>query len=347
MSSVKLIAREADSDTLPIIPTLLRWAETRRASMILFDGNGEILYTSKSVKKLLDLQDPLKGRRIGEIFNIISCDRLEGNENEAHHVTIRFTDSPQSPLMEGLLIMGEECSLLDLGWHFKDRDLEMHPDRTEPLAEFVAQIAHEIRNPLAGIGTTIDILAQQNDGESRKYCMLLKSEVDRVANMLKNLMNWCAPTDRCHGKAHFQETLRRCVDFLKIVARIQDITIAVKMEEDPVIVRLSETKLTSVLQNVMMNALESMSDGGRLEITGSTVDEPRRLQILITDTGRGIELNDLDSVFKPFWSKRKGGTGLGLAVTKRYISEAGGTIHIESATGQGTSVTINLPLHDK
>lgn len=347
MSSVQLLAEAGvDREMRSSVPTLIHWAETRRASIVLFNVNGEILYVSRSVRKLLDPQDSLKGRRIGEIFDIISCDKIEESENEAHHVTIRFTDSPQSPLMDGLLILGETSSLLDLGWHCKKGDIDLHPDQTEPLAEFMAQIAHEIRNPLAGIGTTIDILAQESEGDNLKYCMLLKSEVGRVANLLKNLMHWSAPADRCQGKCSFQDTLERCLNLIKIVARIQDVSITQEIDETPMLVHLSEAKLTSVLQNVIMNAMESMVDGGLLSIDACMANPPRMVRIVVSDTGSGIESEDLESVFNPFWSKRKGGTGLGLAVTKRYITEAGGEIQIRSTKGEGTQVEIHLPLHD-
>jgi two-component system, sporulation sensor kinase D len=225
-----------------------------------------------------------------------------------------------------------------------DRSVNDNPgDGAEPLADFVAQIAHEVRNPLAGIATTIDILGDMYDEKGKNYCALLKKEVGRVSNMLKNLLNLCTPSGKHKSACNFKKTLWMCIEFYELLARNSDVTITLEMDQTEVMVPMSETKLMSVLQNVIINALESMEGGGYLTLR-CTMDQEDSLQLALRDTGKGIDKKNQESVFKPFWSDRKGGTGLGLAVTRRFISEAGGTINLRSFPGQGTEVCITLPI---
>lgn len=325
-----------------MISALGMWADFRNESLMLYNNDNVVLYASKYMKKLLN-REGLCGEKLDQILELSPTEEPEERNDQNEKVVVKILGDASMPRMDGMVFTNNNIHLLDLSRRSNSGVLRM--DVESSLAEFVAQIAHEVRNPLAGIATTIDILSDMYDNEEGKtYCALLNREIDRVATMLKNLMDLASPSgaELQAGRCNFKSVLWKCIEFYEVVAQAKDVTIELDLDQGDIITPISETRLSSILRNVIINAFESMKNSGRLSVLCKT-SPSGRLQTYIMDTGKGIESEELQKMFKPFWSTRRGGTGLGLAVAKRFINEAGGTITAKSALGRGTTVLIELP----
>jgi two-component system sensor histidine kinase HydH len=209
------------------------------------------------------------------------------------------------------------------------------------MGEMGAMLAHEIRNPLAGIKGFAQLIEKKPaDSSTRDSAQRIIVETLRLEELTTDLLAFA----RCD---EFPVTTIQLHDFIKqtiVLAHPESehsgITIAMDCAEE-LVVRGNRDRLAQVLLNIIRNGLQSMPDGGILTI--SARPSSSCISIMIADTGHGINPTDMQRVFEPFFTTKARGTGLGLALCKKIIEEQHGTINIESS-GAGTSVTIELPV---
>ena len=215
-------------------------------------------------------------------------------------------------------------------------------ERLATLGELAAGAAHEIRNPLTSIRSTIQYLRPEFQEGSDKAVLVdeLLGEVDRINGIIAGLLSFARP-----APPHFEEVdvpalLRQVGRLLDSAARTQGVEFVLPEEEGRA--RGDPDQLKQVFLNLCMNALQAMPEGGRLSL--GLVRSDHTLRVSVADTGTGIPAEDLDLVFDPFFTTREEGTGLGLAVCYGIVSRHEGRIDIESRPGAGTAVHVRLPL---
>jgi two-component system sensor histidine kinase HydH len=209
------------------------------------------------------------------------------------------------------------------------------------MGEMGAMLAHEIRNPLAGIKGFAQLIDRKSgDDRTRESAQRIIIEALRLEDLTTDLLS-LARSDE------FSVTTVQVADFIEqTVALVQPeveqtkITIEVDCTHD-LEFRGNRDRLTQVLLNIVKNGFQAMPDGGFLYITARQSDS--YIAIMIADSGKGIDPDDLQKVFEPFFTTKARGTGLGLALCKKIIEEHNGTIDIESSS-TGTIVTMMLPV---
>lgn len=224
------------------------------------------------------------------------------------------------------------------------RLMEMKVQQSEKMAaigELSTYIAHEIRNPLFAIAGFANSLLRSPalDASSREKAEIIGRESRRLEGILKSILNFARPTHAAPGEADLNAAARETVDFLRLGCA-DNLGIELDLAADLPLVRIAADLLKQCLVNLVKNGLEAMPDGGRLTV--STRLERDMAALAVADTGRGVPPENLDKVFNPFFSTKDQGAGLGLAMTRKIVEEAGGRVLLESAPGKGTTVTLLL-----
>ena len=220
-------------------------------------------------------------------------------------------------------------------------------ERLATTGQLAAGAAHEIRNPLASIRSTLQFvkgrLAQEPEGAEMVADLL--EETDRINAIVEGMLSFSRPTEPHLANTDLAEVISQAMRLLEPTARKSHVEIHTCFPTEPALVRADADQLKQLLLNVAMNALQAMSGGGELTVLVSrwstAVDRPE-WKVEFADTGAGIAPEDLEKVFDPFFTTKRDGTGLGLSICHSIVQAHGGEIEVESTLGQGTRVGIHL-----
>jgi two-component system sensor histidine kinase HydH len=211
------------------------------------------------------------------------------------------------------------------------------------LGEMGAVIAHEIRNPLAGIKGYAQLLQEKLEpGEDGQSAGLIVREAVRLEEMVNELLAYSRSDGTAPVPVSVHEVLNRSLAVITPEALAMDVVIELSIDESLTIAGKSD-RLEQLFLNLYRNALQAMPNGGLLTVTAQRVKTG--VEILITDTGQGIQTNNPDRIFEPFFTTKARGTGLGLAVCKKITEDYNGDISLESRSGKGTTFRLIFPLH--
>jgi two-component system sensor histidine kinase PilS (NtrC family) len=215
-------------------------------------------------------------------------------------------------------------------------------DRLATLGRMSANIAHEIRNPLASLTGAIEVLASSGTaGEVReRLAQIVLKESGRLTEILRAFLEYARPAPLVRARVNVVEPIDEVLVLLEHRAAAGTLKIA--REFPPSLEWVVDVQqFRQTVWNLCLNAVEAMPDGGELRVTAGVVGG--RLEVRVGDTGEGIAREDLGHVFEPFFSTKLDGSGLGLALVQRIMQEHGGEVHVESAPGAGSAFTLRFP----
>ncbi len=217
-------------------------------------------------------------------------------------------------------------------------------DRLAAIGRMAASIAHEIRNPLAAMRGSIQMLRSdmKEDSSQTELMEIILRESDRLNRIISDFLNYARPRSIIQSQVDIGELLKQTFTLLRHSAEIHaDHIISAQLPAVPVLASADSQQLQQVFWNLSRNALQAMPAGGTL--TAALQKTPHhRLRITFSDTGRGMSPEQVEHLFEPF-SSTTGGTGLGLSIVYQIIRDHGGTINVRSREGQGTTIAIELP----
>jgi PAS domain S-box-containing protein len=207
-------------------------------------------------------------------------------------------------------------------------------------------IAHELRNPLTLCSSGAQFLLEDDiSSEFRKECAeQIKSGIDRASLVIENLLRFARPQANGQlGEVDVVDSLRNALSLVANVAALQRVEVVAELPAFPVTVVGSTGPIEQVFVNLLINAIDSMPDGGRLLV--SLAISGGEVQVSVTDTGCGISGSEINKIFDPFYSgfRHKNGTGLGLAISYSIIKQHQGDIQVSSAEGKGSTFIVVLP----
>ncbi len=249
-------------------------------------------------------------------------------------------------------VIGKVIIFRDLTKVYKIQEEISRMDRLVSLGKLASGIAHEIRNPLAGIKTTAQALGEElsKDDPKREYLNRITREIDRLNELLKTFFSFAKPQTLNPTSCHIKEITNAIVPFL--IREIAEKRIHFIENYHPMLPKIyvDKNQMHQAFLNLFLNAIQAMPDGGELKIEANPItinssDGSKKgfVKIIISDTGKGIPPHILPKIFDPFFSTKPKGIGLGLSITYQIIKQHGGTIKVESQWGKGSSFTINLP----
>jgi two-component system sensor histidine kinase HydH len=217
--------------------------------------------------------------------------------------------------------------------------------RLASLGRLAAGIAHEIRNPLSSIKGFATYFREKyaDHAEERNTAEIMIKEVDRLNRVISQLLEFARPLALQKRRTPVQSLVQHSLKMIERQASSQGVVVSAHLSPCSGAVEVDFDKITQVLLNLYLNALEAMDRGGTLSVTCSEDGENRKVKISVTDMGRGIEEQHLAHVFDPYFTTKQTGTGLGLAIVHKIVETHGGEVRIGSEVGRGTTVTLFLP----
>lgn len=217
------------------------------------------------------------------------------------------------------------------------------------VGEWAAGLAHEIKNPLAGIKVSVEVLLEDLNisAEDRAIVLRAVDEIKRIETLLKSLLHFAKPPKLQLTPVDINDLIDQTIDFaLRHPSLSSNSSIKIKvsrsLDENIPMMQADPVQLQQVLLNLLFNAIEAMPEGGTLGVKSNFDKNAQTITIEISDTGKGIDKEMMDDVFKPFFTTKSKGSGLGLAITRRVVEEHGGVIAVTSAPGQATVFKILL-----
>lgn len=217
------------------------------------------------------------------------------------------------------------------------------------LGKMVAAVSHEIRNPLGIIRSSAELLKKKlapDQPAAGPIAQIIVEESSRLNNIITDFLNFARPLAPNLRSCQITDILEKNLTFLapqlesqhyRIIKNIQDRLPAIHADAD---------MLYQAILNLLLNAMQAMPDGGQIEITVKTLEEPKRLQLSIADNGPGVEQSLMDKLWTPFFTTKDKGTGLGLGIVKNIIEAHRGEIRITNRLSSGARVELDLPLDD-
>jgi two-component system, NtrC family, sensor histidine kinase PilS len=218
-------------------------------------------------------------------------------------------------------------------------------DRMAAVGRLAASIAHEIRNPLAAMRGSIQMLRSEMEGDTEQAQLMeiILRESDRLNKIVADYLNYARPRPAELKNVDISALVADTFKLLKNSAELSDgHTLKEDLPHRPAIVSGDPEQLKQVCWNIARNALKSMPDGGTFGVSLAEVDG-NRLRLSFSDTGCGMTPEQVERLFEPFTSTT-GGTGLGLSIVYQIIRDHSGTINVRSRQGEGTTITIELPV---
>lgn len=244
------------------------------------------------------------------------------------------------------------ASFNEMAASLKEQMYEMQrTERMVAFGELSAGLAHEIKNPLAGIKVSMEVLSgTSNISEDDRAIMLrMAEEIKRIELLIKSLLNFAKPPKPQLMATDINNILDKTIEFsLRHPFFISHNTTAINVVKNFDMslpdVTADPMQLEQAFMNLLLNAIDAMPDGGILNVKTSYDTALNSAGIEISDTGKGMDKGVKDKIFQPFFTTKSKGTGLGLAITKQLIAQHGGDISVESSIGKGTSFKIILPV---
>ncbi|MBI3403971.1 MAG: HAMP domain-containing protein [Acidobacteria bacterium] len=212
------------------------------------------------------------------------------------------------------------------------------------LGELAAGLAHEIRNPLAGIAGVIEVMGRDlpDTSQAKDVWKEVQHEVQHIQQILTDLLNYARPKPPDMHPADLRVTAEHAVHLAQQQVLTKPIQIVLEQKGDLPPVEHDATQVQQMLLNLLLNAIQAIDGAGKVDL----ILEARegKVFIVVRDTGRGIRPEQLPNIFRPFFTTKGQGTGLGLSLARRIVEAHNGHIEAASTPGQGTKFTISLPL---
>lgn len=232
-------------------------------------------------------------------------------------------------------------------------------NRLSAVGTLAAGIAHEIRNPLVSIQTFLEMVPQklselplsgdkQPDREFwERFRTLSFNEIQRIRNLISELVNFARPSPPEFADEDLSRVICSMVDLTRKEADKRGIEVHSQLDPDLPKVRIDESKIKQVLLNVILNALQAMDQGGRVDLIARAVktrEQGPGVQVIVRDNGQGVPEEIQERLFDPFFTTKDPGegTGLGLTICHQVMEEHGGEIEIRGRAGRGTEVVLSF-----
>jgi len=290
---------------------------------------------------------------IGAVAPLASIEAtIDGNPRASirHETSLRRPDGSTVPVRMTFSALrsgeGERLGLIaaceDLSTIRAMESRMRQADRLATVGRMAANIAHEIRNPLASLTGAIEVLTSPHTAEDarERLSQIVARESERLNHIIKNFLEYARPAPL--SIATFDVAAAAEEVLLLLEHRATPGSLKVIREFAPsVLWPVDAQQFRQILWNLCLNAVEAMPEGGELRV--AVVIRADMLEVMVSDTGEGIAPSDISHVFEPFFSTKSEGTGLGLALVHRVVQEHGGDIDVRSSPGLGTTFTLTLP----
>ncbi|MEK7742296.1 MAG: ATP-binding protein [Nitrospirota bacterium] len=348
LEKTTIALEQTDSDLKELSLFNKELIESIPSGIFTTDIAGRVLIFNRAAEDITGItRERAQGLRIAEVLpfigSISEIDRIENTIK--HHRDGERVIGLRVSSLEG--IAGELTGFIGV---FQDitmlKKMEMdmkHKEKWAAIGELSANIAHEIRNPLASLKGAIEMLREDRVAKEQKERLteIALKEMERLNGIITDFLMYSTPRAAEFSAFDLNLVLDDTLELLKNTASARNDISITKEFDMPLSVNADRQKMHQVFLNLGMNALEAMPDGGELSVsarhTGSS------FEVVFKDTGIGIRHKNLEKIFYPFFTTKDEGTGLGLAIAYRIIEEHKGKINVISNPGEGTVFKVIIP----
>jgi signal transduction histidine kinase len=333
--------------------------------LVYLDRNRHILYINRQAeeicetdasrfigKSLFDLLVPMDQTWLGpedpcwKDFSFPTCELQVRHGDRELNLEARLLPVAVDGALRGGLFLFQDAS--DAAG---EREFQRNVDRFSSVGDLSAVIAHEMRNPLTGIRTTIQYVESKlKEPSLRQDLEDAIGELDRIEQFTTDLLQFARPKTATLEEHDLNEAVESCLDNLALQCEQKSISVRRDFAESLPEIPMDPDALRQAFLNIMLNAIEAIpDDGGTIRVTTSCRRYRSRqaVEVAFSDNGCGIPAESLDKIFDPFFtSKGASGTGLGLSITLQIIQEHGGRIYVRNRAQGGMTFRVSLPVPD-
>jgi two-component system sensor histidine kinase PilS (NtrC family) len=333
-----------------------------RSGLITLDRERRIMSVNEAASSITD-QDgkALLGRKVEAFLGKIPLEELD-IEDAASTSPFRWEQSYGRQDGKGLMLgcsgavlrdhkgdpFGHLIVFQDLTYYKQMEDALRRKEKLAAIGEMAAGLAHEIRNPLASLYGSIQLLQAEVslEGTQERLMDIVLKESERLDALITDFLLFAFPHTGERESILLRDLVEETLELFRKGPHFQEgLNVDVRM--DPTVrIDGNRRQLQQILWNLLLNAAQSMSEGGEIRVEGEQTRNRAGVPSVswrVQDTGRGIAAENLTRIFDPFYTSRQGGTGLGLAIVHRIVENHGGRIHVRSDLGKGTVFEIELP----
>jgi PAS domain S-box-containing protein len=327
----------------------------------VLDAEGRVQYANSTLKRLLgvgpeDIAGCLFPGSCAGLHSDLDWARAARNAIE-HGRTLRLARHPLRPDLQVDCTLepirlggggrdGALVTLEDVTEEVQHETRRLRQAKTQAIANFGDSVAHEIRNPLNSIHMNVQLLREglaSADADLERLdrtAATVESEIKRLDRVVRDFVQYSRPPALRLAPGSINNVVRAALDVLDAQIREKGLTVEADLQSARP-VRMDSDRLQRAIYNVLLNAVQVLPEGGRIECRSR--DEVRRCLLEITDDGPGLELRDSSRIFDLFYTTKPGGTGLGLPIANRIVEEHGGQMAVASEPERGTTFAFFLP----
>ncbi|MFQ6108166.1 MAG: ATP-binding protein [Candidatus Aminicenantales bacterium] len=213
------------------------------------------------------------------------------------------------------------------------------------IGELAAGLAHEIKNPIAGMKGALEIIHQKTPSSDPKKEIFSEMllQLEKINRIIQDLLSYARPKEMNLRLIDPNRCIENAINLAKTQTNEKDIQIHFKRLKNGTLAHMDEDKIQEVMLNLMLNSISAIREKGRITIELHE-NRKKNLEIVFSDDGEGIKKENIPRIFDPFFTTRKRGTGLGLSICKKIIEAHNGSVDVQSVEGQGTTFLIRLPV---
>jgi two-component system sensor histidine kinase HydH len=325
-------------------------------AVVALDRDRRVVYNNRRIEELLGVESgTLTGMAGSRLFPGAEARWLKGLSREARDFRLEAEGRELTLRAEALPVRDEagdpvgSVVLAETMSETEDGEFQKKIDRLVSLGELSAYVAHEIRNPLTGIRTTVQFVGSKfNPRDPRREDLddVIK-ELDRIEQIITGLLMFARPPAPRPQPCDLHAVLEKTIDMVEIQAQDAQVTLQREFAEDLPLVFADPDLAQQVFLNLCLNAIQAMPQGGELVVaSGVRRYRTRRSMVDVSfrDSGVGIPKELMEKIFDPFFTTRSMGTGLGLSISLQIMREAGGMITAKNNVGGGATMRVSFPM---
>lgn len=325
--------------------------------ILVIDKYLSIKYFNHAAKTLLALPDDYRKLKINKVLSQLDWRKILGGDVDAwtrlarQEIEITY---PEKRILQVYIVPQNEederfatIILHDVTERRKQADEELESRTAGVVAMLAGSVAHEIGNPLNSLYLNLQLLEHDlkdetfDRDEALETVACCRGEVQRLDNLIRQFLNAVRPAQMNFQQVDLRELLLDTLKFMRHELELRALTVKCDFPDVWQMISGDAEQLKQAFYNIIKNAAQAMSSGGELLIAGS-VDE-YSVKLAFSDTGKGVNVQELSQMFEPFASFKKGGNGLGMMIIERVVRAHGAELLLDTAPEQGMTLTISFP----
>jgi two-component system sensor histidine kinase HydH len=342
--------------------------ESMPSGLVSLDAGGNVVTLNSTARSLLGVtESDVKGRPVEEVVTIeaqpgrAAVEDIVGGRESVLETDARMTvgDRTIPVALSASSLRDEDGKRAGTVLLFQDqREVEALKAEVErerhlaSLGRLSAGVAHEIRNPLSSLKGFAQFLRSrfQPGSQEERYSDIMIEEVERLDRVVQELLDFAKPNEPARAASSANEIVDDALSLLSEDAAFRNVEIRREFAPDLPHVFVDPKQIMQAVLNVVLNGIEAMPGGGVLTVRTSVSRNqrgPAYVSVVVSDTGEGMDEEQLSKLYEPFYTTKQGGTGLGLTIVSRVLEQNGGHVEVTSVKGGGTAFSLRLPLESR